>query len=284
MLDWEEVLRLAGPAFLAVAGAVVVDRIAAARRLDPPGFAEPWRRWAAGAIVAGVFWVGVFAPLGQLGLPADIDYARLSPAQLFLLHGLFVLCLAGWYALGFAGHARPEAGHTLSWRAQLGLLSPAPAREIGLGLLAGMAAWALVIAALLALAGIVYLVGGEEALPKTPPAAIPWIAGLPVAVRVLLSLSAGLVEETFFRGFLQPRAGILLSTCFFTLAHLSYEQPFMLVGVTLLSFLFAALVRWRQSILAAVAAHSAFDAVQLLIVVPWALEMLEGGAARFGGG
>jgi membrane protease YdiL (CAAX protease family) len=99
-------------------------------------------------------------------------------------------------------------------------------------------------------------------------------------LRVLLSLSAGAVEETFFRGFLQPRAGILLSTCFFALAHLSYEQPFMLFGVTLLSLLFALLVRWRQSILAAIAAHAAFDAVQLLIVVPWALKMLQGGAAE----
>jgi membrane protease YdiL (CAAX protease family) len=50
--------------------------------------------------------------------------------------------------------------------------------------------------------------------------------------------------------------------------------------VTLLSLLFALLVRWRQSILAAIAAHAAFDAVQLLIVVPWALKMLQGGAAE----
>jgi membrane protease YdiL (CAAX protease family) len=257
-----------------------VDRIAAGRRLDPPGFAQPWRRWAAGTLVAVVLWVGVFAPLGQLGMATEIDYSRLRPAQLFLLHAVFVLCLAGWYVLGFAGAAGPEARPALSWRAQLGLRAAAPGRELGLGLLAGLAAWALVIAALLALAGIVYLIGGEDALPKTPPAAIPWIAGLPAGLRVLLSLSAGAVEETFFRGFLQPRAGILLSTCFFALAHLSYEQPFMLFGVTLLSLLFALLVRWRQSILAAIAAHAAFDAVQLLIVVPWALKMLQGGAAE----
>ncbi len=48
----------------------------------------------------------------------------------------------------------------------------------------------------------------------------------------------------------------------------------MLVGITLLSLLFALLVRWRQSIWAAVAAHTLFDAVQLLVVVPTALDYL----------
>ena len=51
-----------------------MDRIAAWRRLDPPGFAQPWRRWAAGALVAAVLWVGVFASLGQLGMATEIDY------------------------------------------------------------------------------------------------------------------------------------------------------------------------------------------------------------------
>ncbi len=51
----------------------------------------------------------------------------------------------------------------------------------------------------------------------------------------------------------------------------------MLIGVTLLSLLFALLVRWRQSVWAAVVAHAVFDAVQLLIVVPMALEFAPGG-------
>jgi membrane protease YdiL (CAAX protease family) len=82
------------------------------------------------------------------------------------------------------------------------------------------------------------------------------------------------VEEAFFRGFLQPRAGIALSTGLFVLAHAGYEQPLMLVGITLLSLLFAFLVRWRQNIWPAVVAHAVFDAVQLLIVVPTALEFV----------
>ena len=72
-------------------------------------------------------------------------------------------------------------------------------------------------------------------MPQQPPAMVPFIASLPIWLRLLISLSAGVVEETFFRGFLQPRVGIPLSTAFFALAHLSYGQPFMLIGITLLS-------------------------------------------------
>jgi len=130
-------------------------------------------------------------------------------------------------------------------------------------------------------AGVAWALGGENAIPKSPPALIPLIAGLPVWVRFLVSLSAGVVEESFFRGFLQPRVGILASTGFFVLAHLSYGQPFMLVGIALLSLIYAFLVKWRQNVWPAMAAHALFDGVQLLVVVPAALRMLgaEKGAA-----
>ena len=48
----------------------------------------------------------------------------------------------------------------------------------------------------------------------------------------------------------------------------------MLVGITVLSLLFAFLVRWRRSVLAAIVAHAAFDLIQLLIVVPLVLKRL----------
>ena len=161
--------------------------------------------------------------------------------------------------------------------AQFGLL-PATTipREIGLGLLLGIGAWVTVLLALMGVAGVLWAVGGESAVPKAPPALIPLIAGLPFVVRLLVSLSAGVVEESFFRGFLQPRVGILLSTACFTLAHLSYGQPFMLIGIALLSLIYAFLVKWRQSVWSAMAAHALFDGVQLLVIVPAALKMLQG--------
>jgi membrane protease YdiL (CAAX protease family) len=170
----------------------------------------------------------------------------------------------------------PGAGRQLA--AQLGLVAASIPREVSIGLLAGILAWGAVLAALLAVAFVVWAVGGDSALPK-PSAIVPWIAALPLLVRFLVSLSAGVVEETFFRGFLQPRIGIVASTAFFVLAHVSYGQPLMLVGITLLSLIFAFLVRWRQTIWPAIAAHALFDGIQLLVVIPLALRMLGQSAA-----
>jgi membrane protease YdiL (CAAX protease family) len=113
--------------------------------------------------------------------------------------------------------------------------------------------------------------GGENVIPHQPPDLVVWIAALPLWLRVSVALSAGVVEEVFFRGFLQPRVGIGLSTLLFVLAHLSYDQPFMLVGITVLSLFFAGLVWWRQNLWPAIAAHALFDGVQLLFLIPWAL-------------
>lgn len=249
------------------------------------------------------------------------DLSSISTPQLFLLHVLMVITMGVWFLLGFAGAGarpappplpapvlaeppvpleetvaaplEPVAGEPVfapppprvplgrQFMAQFGYLAPSIPREIGLGVMLGIGAWVAVIVALMVIAGVVLALGGQNAIPKSPPALIPLIAGLPIWVRFLVSLSAGVVEESFFRGFLQPRIGILASTGFFVLAHLSYGQPFMLVGISLLSLIYAFLVRWRQNVWPAMAAHALFDGVQLLVVVPAALRMLgaEKGAA-----
>jgi membrane protease YdiL (CAAX protease family) len=148
-------------------------------------------------------------------------------------------------------------------------------REIGVGVLAGIGSWGAVLAVAFIVGVLMVLLGGEDAVPRQPPALIPWLAALPVGVRILISLSAGVVEETFFRGFLQPRIGIVLSTLLFVLAHFSYGQPLMLVGIGTLSLIYAFLVRWRQNIWPAIAAHALFDAVQLLFIIPALLEYMK---------
>src|SRR5262249_42299983 len=147
--------------------------------------------------------------------------------------------------------------------------------EVLLGTLLGVGAWMAVLAALLLVAMGVMLLGGDKALPK-PSALVPFIATLPVAVRVLLSLSAGFVEEIFFRGFLQPRIGIALSTAFFVLAHVSYGQPLMLVASPLWSLLPPFRVRRRQPIWPAIAPHALFAGVQLWVVTPLAMRLVGG--------
>jgi membrane protease YdiL (CAAX protease family) len=304
----EAMLRTGTTVALALAGAVTLDYLCARKGLLPPGFRVLWRRLAAILVVTGLLAIGVFAPIGSLGLPTETDLSGITTPQLFLLHVLMLLTLGTWFLLGFAGRdARPRVppappvpslvGDLPELPAEAPLVEPSPPpvplsrrfaaqfgfvppttvpREIGLGLLLGLGIWAAVLMVVLLAAGVLWMIGGEGAVPTKTPPLVPFIAGLPFAVRFLISLSAGVVEETFFRGFLQPRVGIVVSTLFFALAHLSYGQPFMLIGITLLSLTYGLLVKWRQNVWPAIAAHVLFDGVQLLVLVPLALKFLQG--------
>jgi len=307
----EQMVRAAVPVLLGIAASFLLDRMCAARGLYPPGFRVPWRRMAAAAVVAGVFAVGIFAPLGGIGLSLEPDLSKITTPGLFALHFLMIGAMGLWFLLGWAGVAAPpqplpvpvepvpveaveysvdEPGLLAppvrrtslgqQFAAQFGYRAPDVFREIGLGIVLGLAAWVAVLLALMAFAGLLWAVGGEDAVPQQPPSVVPFIAGLPILIRMLISLSAGVVEESFFRGFLQPRIGILLSTAFFALAHLSYGQPFLLIGITLLSLIYAFLVKWRQNLWPSIAAHTLFDGVQLLIVVPGALRLLQGAGVK----
>jgi membrane protease YdiL (CAAX protease family) len=279
-MDPLAIVRFAAPAVLAVLAAFGIDRLTARRGLDPPGFQTPWRRVAALFLLTIPLWVALFGPLAAVGTDdgGGLDFAHVGYAELFALQVLFALVAAGWYVLGFAGFGSHDSRFSVG--AQLGFRTPRPLFELGLGLLAGVALWAFVLCSMMVVAGIVFLFGGEDALPKAPPPAVSFVAGLPLLIRALLSLSAGVVEETFFRGLLQPRVGILLATVGFVLAHVAYGQALMLVGITLLSVSFGLLVRWRQNLWPAIAAHALFDAVQLLVVVPAALQFLDSAGAR----
>lgn len=298
----EQLLRIGVPVILGIAGAFLLDRLCAARGFLPPGFRVPWRRIAAGTILAGLLALGVFAPLGGLGVPQEEtpDFSKIATPQLFALHFLMMGTLGVWFLLGYAGVAGgvtrtdtdvartdtdelpppPRPSLSAQFAAQFGFRAANVWREVGLGVVLGIVAWVAVLLALMGVAAVLWALGGEDAVPQQPPAMVPFIAGLPILVRMLISLSAGVVEETFFRGFLQPRVGIVLSTAFFALAHLSYGQPFMLIGITLLSLIYALLVKWRQNVWPAIAAHVFFDAIQLLVIVPSVLRMIQGTGAK----
>lgn len=272
-MDLETALRALIPLLLAAAAALAADLAMARRGRLPPGFAEPWRRAAGLAVLAGVFYVAAFAALGMVGLEIDLDLSAVRPWELFALHAVLVVSMAAWGVLGWAGIGGVRAalrGFRLAPARPLG-------RELALGVGAGIATWGAVLALLIAIAAAVLALGGESLLPEGPPELVTFVVGQPVWVRVAAALSAGLVEEAFFRGFLQPRLGIAGSSLLFVLAHASYGEPFMLVGVALLSVVYALLARWRGDVWAAAAAHAVFDAVQLLIVIPFAVERLAAG-------
>lgn len=277
-------IRLGLAALLALASALLVDWLTARSGYQPPGFRIVWRRLLAIALLAVLFFFTVFAAVVQPPSRVEIDPESLAGPALFAVHAMLLLALAGWLLFGYAGLDRETGdrlGGAMSVQSfvtlvcrQVGLMAARPWREIGIGCLLGVGAWVIAVASAMLAALLIMAAGGQDMLPTQPPEAIPVIASLAVLLRLALALSAGFVEEIFFRGFLQPRIGIALSTVLFVIAHASYGQPFMLIQIAVLSILFALIVVWRRNVLAAIAAHAIFDAVQLLIVIPLVLDTL----------
>lgn len=265
--------RLYVALLLAVATALAVNR----RSPDgPPGLHVTWRWAAATVLLVIVLLVAVFVPVMTVDLPQDVDLASLDRWQLLASPTLLLGAAVAWIALAWGGTAIPRVGHAGDWMAALGLRAASPRRELAVGVVAGIGAWAAVLFFMLMLGVVLMITGGGE-MPGggDPSPLIVWLAGLPIAWRLALSLAAGVCEELFFRGLLQQRIGIAASTAIFVLGHVSYGAPLMLVGLTLLSSIYALLVRWRGSIWSAVVAHTIFDAIQLLVVIPAALAALE---------
>ncbi len=280
---------------LALATATGIDRLAARRGFDRPGFRDPSRRLVVGLGLALVLFLGIFYPMVTFGQRADVDLESVSPVQLFFSQLLLVGWLALWWRLGeepggrVPGGFHPGESESIeggdagrkprSWRAQLGLSTRDVGTELSLGLAAGLVGWLGVLAAALLLSLVLTEIGGDALLNKAPAEQIVWLASLPVSLRLAVATAAGVVEELFFRGFLQPRIGIGGSTLLFVGAHLAYGDLFMLFGITCLSLFYAWLTVWRRSVWAAMAAHFLFDAIQLLVIIPSVLQATGGAAA-----
>ncbi|MEJ2565590.1 MAG: CPBP family intramembrane metalloprotease [Gammaproteobacteria bacterium] len=81
---------------------------------------------------------------------------------------------------------------------------------------------------------------------------------------LLVSLVAGVTEELFFRGAVQPRFGLLLTAVFFTAAHVQYG--FTLAALEVLGGALAlGWLRWRTNTTACILLHALYDVGALLI-------------------
>ena len=101
---------------------------------------------------------------------------------------------------------------------------------------------------------------------------IVWLVAQPLAIRILIVLSAMVVEELFFRSFLQPRVGAIAATLMFTAAHGAYGQPLVLVGILVLSTVLSVTFALYGNVLPCIIAHGVFDAIQMFVLIPLALK------------
>ncbi len=82
---------------------------------------------------------------------------------------------------------------------------------------------------------------------------------------VTVGLSAGIGEELLFRGALQPRFGIVLTTLLFTSAHAQYSLSPALIGLFVVGYGLG-VIRNRINTTAAVLVHAGFNFLQVIMM------------------
>lgn len=218
------------------------------------------RRALALALLTSTLALACFAPLLQYPeTDPNMEIADLPFGALFLGHGLLVTFLLLWWILA----GRPPL------RQYLHLTFTDLRDALQLGAAAGAAGWAVTMTTM-AVVGTLAVALEPGSLPEDGeiPSAVRIIVELAWYERLLLVLSAGIVEEAFFRSFLQTRFGLILSSVLFTASHMSYGLPLMLVGVFAVSVVFGLVFRARRDVLPCMVAHSVFDGIQLFLILP----------------
>jgi len=216
--------------------------------------------------VIAYVWLGVFMLFitieivsSSLVQPTMKQLARIPFYSLFSMHAVLIIFLAGWWLLT----GRPPLLRFLSIQRD--------PDAVLTGLAVGLGGWIFTITLALVIA---FLLQASGMIPKEPqpPAMVAWLATLPGWKKAVLVFSAMTVEEAFFRGWLQKRIGLLASTIFFALAHAGYGQPFLLIGVALISFVIGITFYRTKNLIPGVIAHGVFDAVQLFVIIPIAFK------------
>jgi len=226
------------------------------------GFPSRGRKWAALGLLFVLLSATTLLPAVSGGRPPDVSSLRIS--QIFLVQALLGAFLAAWWLLA----GRPPV------KAFLGLDSPRPLAEAAGGVALGLIGWTLTI--VVALVAAVFLNVLDVHEPRPIPPLVGWLAGRPALERLAIIVSAMTLEEFYFRAFLQRRLGAIPASIFFLLAHAGYGEPFFFVGLLAITSVLAVAFAKTGSVVAPIAAHGTFDAVQLFIFLPAALKFLQG--------
>ncbi len=223
-------------------------------------FPSALRRRTALVLLFGVFILTVLIPASSN--PGEIDTRGLRFPDIFTSQLLLSAFLVSWWLLA----GRPRFSEFLS------LQSEDPLHEAGAGICLGLIGW-----------GVTFLVGiivaaSAAALrmpgPESVPPLIVWMAKLSASKKLLVVLAAMTVEEFYFRAFLQTRFGPFSASVFFILAHSGYGEPFFFAGILGITVILTAAFQRTRSILAPMVAHGVFNAIQLFIVLPSALRVV----------
>jgi membrane protease YdiL (CAAX protease family) len=233
------------------------------------GFAEPGRRTLAMGLLGAVLVLVVAIPFAGALVGAAADTRELSLVSVFAVHATLVFFLVCYYALS----GRRSIADFLSLR------SDRPAHDLAVGVGIGVVGWVLTILTAAVILGLGYLLGPKDRGAAAEAAVSPmivWLVAQPFWVKAMIVVSAMVVEELFFRGFLQPRVGPVAATLMFTAAHGAYGQPLVLVGILVIAAVLAVTFAVYRNVLPCVVAHGVFDAIQMFVIIPLALRAMPG--------
>lgn len=232
-------------------------------------FSTPARRLAAFILWVSVLALVVFLPAASYETGDSFAPSAEEFPLLFVGHALLAVFLVLWWRL--------EGRETLPAFLYLERTTDMLRSRALLGLVGGLAAWAATVIAVGTVGSIWIKLRPSEALVEIPPALF-WFVELSAAQKATVVVVAMTVEEAFFRAFLQPRLGLVLSSICFAASHLSYGMPLLVVGVFTVSLFLGWLFHRTRHLLPSMIAHGTFDAVQLFLVLPWALEHVASGS------
>lgn len=236
--------------------------------LSSDRFPSPGAKWFAYVWLGGfMLLLAVLVTASAIRPAGARDLERMPFYSLFLLHAILIVFLIVWWLVS----GRPNL------REYMNIRHEKPLEVVGVGIAVGVGGWifTLVCAALVALA-----LQGAGMMPEQsdPPPMIGWMAALPLWKKALIVLSAMTVEELFFRSWLQKRVGLVASTILFALAHFTYGNPLLLIGVTIISLVIGFTFYRTKNVLPGIIAHGVFDAIQLFVIVPIAVRVMGAGA------
>jgi len=225
------------------------------------GFTEPGRRTIAVSLLAAVLLLTVAIPFAAGFAGAQPEAEDLTVLSLFAVHAILLFFLACYYALS----GRRSLADFLKIR------SSRPLADLSSGILVGAAGWLVTILAAVGVVGLWWLLRrsapGAEESPSVSPT-ILWIVAQPVWVKISIVVSAMVVEELFFRSFLQTRVGPVAATLMFTAAHGAYGQPLVLIGILVISAVLSVTFVLYGNVLPCIVAHGVFDAIQMFVMIP----------------
>jgi len=208
------------------------------------------------ALAFAIYQIGL--SLGQMALIGDLENLASADAVLTIwdvvLSGVpFVI-----FALAGVGLLIRRQGRD-TWQ-RLGLRRPTWKQLIA----------ALVIAGLLL--GFDFLVSwvwqaidpaGYELLDKVNENLFGGLAT--VGGAIALGLSAGISEELLFRGAIQPRLGLLLTTLLFALGHLQYGLTLATLQVFIIGLVLGLMRKRTGSVVLCIVTHAAYNMVGTLL-------------------